>query len=266
MKDPAFLFYSQDFLTGVSDLTKEEIGQYIVLLCIHHQKGRLKLKQMIAVLGCEPSEEVLDKFEKDEEGLYFNRRLELEANKRKSYRQKQSERAKKRWAKDKPEESAITPIPPLLTRHMIPELRDQINATASATAMPVENENEDTSKKVSEEEEILTKIFEFFSKLCDGEYKAIGVNGRVTQYGSSLKRLLREGYTPKQVVDVIIHKHEQWADNPQMKGALTPRVLFDYRKFENYVDEVPKRIRERKKNAIPSTKKDISDLGFKGFK
>ena len=40
-RDPAFLFYSSDFLSGIADLNMEERGQYITLLCVQHQKGRL---------------------------------------------------------------------------------------------------------------------------------------------------------------------------------------------------------------------------------
>jgi len=43
-KDPAFLFYSSDFLSGITDLTMEERGQYITLLCLQHQKGSLSEK------------------------------------------------------------------------------------------------------------------------------------------------------------------------------------------------------------------------------
>jgi len=41
-KDPAFLFYSSDFLSGTFTLSNEHKGMYITLLCLQHQKGRLK--------------------------------------------------------------------------------------------------------------------------------------------------------------------------------------------------------------------------------
>ena len=40
-KDPAFLFYSNDFLTGTYTMTDEQVGKYIRLLCLQHQKGEL---------------------------------------------------------------------------------------------------------------------------------------------------------------------------------------------------------------------------------
>lgn len=49
MKDPAFLFYSSDFLSGTLLMSDEEIGQYIKLLCLQHQKGHLKEKDMMNI-------------------------------------------------------------------------------------------------------------------------------------------------------------------------------------------------------------------------
>ena len=43
-KDPAFVFYTGDFLNGVIDMTMEERGQYITLLCFQHQKGHISQK------------------------------------------------------------------------------------------------------------------------------------------------------------------------------------------------------------------------------
>ena len=84
MKDPAFLFYSSDFLSGTMLMTDEEIGQYIKLLCLQHQKGHLKEKDMLNI--CKTyNEDIFSKFKKDEEGKYYNERLEYEANKRKAY-------------------------------------------------------------------------------------------------------------------------------------------------------------------------------------
>ncbi len=83
-KDPAFLFYSADFIVGVSDLTMEERGQYITLLCLQHQKGRLN-KRTIDLSIPNVSQYVLDKFDKDENGLYYNKRVEEEIEKRNKY-------------------------------------------------------------------------------------------------------------------------------------------------------------------------------------
>ena len=81
MSNPAVLFYTSDFLTGVLDLTMEERGQYITLLCVQHQKGHLK-EETIRLLVGSVSVNVLNKFIKDENGFYYNPRMELEKEKR----------------------------------------------------------------------------------------------------------------------------------------------------------------------------------------
>lgn len=125
MKDPAFLFYSKDFLTGVADLTMEERGQYITLLCLQHQKGRLTRK-LIDLAAPDATADVLSKFEKDEQGNFFNRRLEEEASKRANHSDKQRDRALKGWEKrkQKTNKKDATAYP-----------------TAEATALPLVNAN-----------------------------------------------------------------------------------------------------------------------------
>lgn len=95
MKDPAFLFYSSDFLSGTMLMTDEDVGKYIRLLCLQHQKGHLKEKDMLSI--CKTfNEDIFSKFKKDEEGNYYNERLEYESNKRKAYSESRRNNRKKR--------------------------------------------------------------------------------------------------------------------------------------------------------------------------
>ncbi len=87
-KDPAVLFYTSDFLSGVSDLTMEERGQYITLLCLQHQKGHLSMKQIKLAVG-KPTDDVLAKFIKDAKGKYYHDRMEEEIIKRQKFHQRQ---------------------------------------------------------------------------------------------------------------------------------------------------------------------------------
>jgi uncharacterized protein YdaU (DUF1376 family) len=84
MRDPAVLFYTGDFLNGCSDLTFEERGQYITLLCLQHQKGRLSEKTIRLSVGS-VSVDVLSKFVKDDEGCYYNQRMDEEIEKRRQF-------------------------------------------------------------------------------------------------------------------------------------------------------------------------------------
>ncbi len=79
-KDPAFLFYSSDFMIGTMDMTDEEVGKYIRLLCRQHLKGNIHPKFMGDL-----SEEILSKFVQDNQGNYYNKRLKHEIDRRRKY-------------------------------------------------------------------------------------------------------------------------------------------------------------------------------------
>ena len=70
MKNPAVLLYTSDFITGTIFMSNEEVGAYIRLLCIQHQKGHLKKEEMIQI--CKSEEifnSVIIHFEQDENKL-----------------------------------------------------------------------------------------------------------------------------------------------------------------------------------------------------
>ena len=80
-KDPAVLFYTGDFLVGISLLTDEQAGQYIKLLCLQHQSGHIPKYHMLNI--CKSYDNpVFSKFTKDTDGLYYNVRMDEEIEKR----------------------------------------------------------------------------------------------------------------------------------------------------------------------------------------
>ena len=83
MKDPAVLFYTQDFLTGTMLMSAEQKGYYITLLCLQHQNGKLSERDMLKICG-EKDEDIWGKFIL-EDGFYINKRMFLEATKRANY-------------------------------------------------------------------------------------------------------------------------------------------------------------------------------------
>jgi hypothetical protein len=101
-KIPSFNFYSQDFLIGCADMTMEERGQYITLLCLQHQKGHLSAKAIMLGIGLPPDKipDVMRKFKTDIDGLFYNERLEQEAVKKSKYIQHQIDNVNKRWHPD----------------------------------------------------------------------------------------------------------------------------------------------------------------------
>ena len=94
-KDPAFLFYSSDFLTGTLLMSMEQKGKFITLLCIQHQKGHMSERDMLQICGTY-DEDIFDKFQKDVDGKFFNQRLKEEIDKRKSYSESRRNNRKKK--------------------------------------------------------------------------------------------------------------------------------------------------------------------------
>jgi uncharacterized protein YdaU (DUF1376 family) len=95
-KDPAFLFYTNDFDAKTKFFTHEQVGMYLRLLIAQHQNGHLTEKQMVFVCGAK-DEEVFSKFSTDTDGKFFNERLEAEIAKRKSYSDSRKANIAKRY-------------------------------------------------------------------------------------------------------------------------------------------------------------------------
>lgn len=198
MKDPAFLFYSSDFLSGTMLMTDEEIGQYIKLLCLQHQKGHLKEKDMLNI--CKTyNEDIFSKFRKDEEGNYYNERLEYEANKRKAY----SESRRNNRKKKETHEEDMKNICNSYEKHMENEnINENINITV------IKDNRKRGSKGKKEEEKIQ---FAEFVSMTNVEHEKL-----VNTYG--------EEFT-KQCITIL--------DN--YKGANGKKYKSDYRAILNWV-------------------------------
>jgi uncharacterized protein YdaU (DUF1376 family) len=125
-KDPAFLFYPNDFDAATKFFTDEQVGKYLRLLIAQFQHGRLNRKQITFILGSEPDEEILSKFKVDDQGKYYNERLEAEITKRKAFSESRRKNVQKRY------ESATSVSTSLPT---------------SEVRMENENENENKSTK-----------------------------------------------------------------------------------------------------------------------
>ena len=141
-KDPAFLLYSSDFLTGTIFMSDEQVGIYIRLLCAQHQHGGIINKQSFSSkVGTD--ELIREKFIECEEGFY-NKRLLYEMGIRTKKSTSMSNNAIIRWEKEKLcKSNAIA-----LQKHM------QIECKTDAIAMQPEDEDEDVNINNNKEENI----------------------------------------------------------------------------------------------------------------
>lgn len=95
-KDPAFLFYYQDFLVGTDEFTNEQVGAYIRCLCIQAAKGGISQNHMIKICESSANHDVIKRkfLWCPEDGVYRNTRLFDEIDKRKKYCESRSKNKK----------------------------------------------------------------------------------------------------------------------------------------------------------------------------
>jgi hypothetical protein len=91
-KDPAVLFYTSDFLSGTFTMSNEQVGKYIRLLCLQHQKGKLTEKDMLSICKAY-DDEIWCKFIK-EDGAFYNERMYNETVRRQKFSESRRNNAK----------------------------------------------------------------------------------------------------------------------------------------------------------------------------
>lgn len=144
MKDPAFLFYSSDFLTGTMIMSYEDKGKYITILSYMHQNGRLS-EETIRLLVGSVSDMLRLKFSIDKKGFWFNERLEIEIEKRRNFIESRHENGKKGGRPIKTDKKEET------DRLIVGKPKDNliINEDINEDINENDNEKEDKIKKAS---------------------------------------------------------------------------------------------------------------------
>jgi uncharacterized protein YdaU (DUF1376 family) len=127
-KDPAFLFYPGDYVSGTMGMTFEEKGAYMDLLMLQFNRGHMNTHMIQHTVG-HLWEQVKCKFIQDNEGLWYNVRLDVEKEKRKTFTESRRNNMK---PKDKP--SYEPPYETHMQHHMDSHM---------------ENENENINKDIN---------------------------------------------------------------------------------------------------------------------
>lgn len=99
-KDPAILFYFNDWHGGTVTFSRFLKGCYMDLLHAQFNSGGLSIDEIKTVLGSDFGSSwptLQKKFKIEEDGLYYNKRLLFEKNRRQEFKISQSEKSKKRW-------------------------------------------------------------------------------------------------------------------------------------------------------------------------
>jgi uncharacterized protein YdaU (DUF1376 family) len=163
-KDPAFLFYPNDYMGGTLGMTLEEKGAYMELLILQFNKGHFTIEQAKKLLNGSFErlwEVVKEKFIEDETRGFFNERLEQEKNKRKNFNNKQKEKGSKGGRpKKNPNETQIKPVG-----------YENDNPNKSL----LENENENTNDNASFEKSeklLMPALYKIFVEKNSGYLKS----------------------------------------------------------------------------------------------
>lgn len=173
-KDPAFLFYPSDFLTGTMFFSNEEIGIYTKLLCAQHQQNGSINKRIFDSMVSEDSI-IREKFKEDKEG-YYNQRLLDEMIKRKRKSDNLSANALKRWSNEKQKQC-------------------KSNAIASNLDMPIKDRDINKDKDLIDYES-LKNTWNYFAK----NYKLPEIKTLTKQRLTKLNLRLKEKFD---LIDIL---------------------------------------------------------------
>lgn len=208
-KDPAVLFYTGDFLVGTMKMNYAQKGKYIQLLCLQHQEGHLSEDDMLSVCG-DYDEKIFSKFVKDDDGLYYNERMEEESIKRRRF----VESRQRNLFKTDKEKQVATHKSDHMDTHMANHTEDRM-------------ENENINENIND----IKIIIEYLNMSLKTRYRYT-----TKSIQSHIRARLKEGFTVDDFKSVIDKKKRGWMGTDFQK-YLRPDTLFGT-KFQCYLNEI----------------------------
>lgn len=184
-KDPAFLFYSQDFIVGVQTLPFEDRGKYITILCQMHQQGRMDEETIRFIVGS-VSVKLKAKFMIDENGNWYNERLEAETIKRNKFTESRRDNGKMggRPKKDKPKGKPTNNLVHIHKDNLMGNVNEDVNVIDNVIKnKDIEDRNKDIDKDESENFDNL--FLRAFDEITCDRYKS---SYREVDLGAELQR------------------------------------------------------------------------------
>lgn len=239
-KDPAFLFYPGDFLIGTAELTNEEVGQYIRILAYMHQKGRLKEETIRLLLGS-ISDNLKCKFGIDDNGFWYNERLEKEIEKRRNFYNSRLENGRK-GGRPKTTKNPIKTEP-----EPNPNLRV--------------NRNKIENKDINPEIELLVKDFYKYQESINP--KLVNVNDSLIKSSvDTIDKLIRiDDFTLDEIKTVLsfVVKDDFWSKQILSLASLRNKGKNGNTKFVNAKLSIKKSLSEKNRETIENWAKDYEN-------
>ncbi|MFA5243688.1 MAG: conserved phage C-terminal domain-containing protein [Pedobacter sp.] len=196
-KDPAFLFYPGDWLGGTMGMTFEDKGAYMELLMMQFTRGHMT-DHMIGQTVGQLWVNIQDKFKKDDQGLWFNERLDVEKEKRKSYTDSR---------------------------------KNNIKGTNQHTKKDKKTHGHMTSHMENVNKDVIISIVSYLNIKAEKKFKTDSDKTIKT-----ITARINEGYSENDFRKVIDTKCLKWKNDLKMSDYLRPETLFGT-KFESYLNE-----------------------------
>lgn len=153
-KDPAFLFYPADWMGGTMTMSRAHKGAYMDLLMCQFNQGHMTYDDVKTILGTDYEtmwEKLKTKFITDDAGLYYNKKLNDEILKRKSFT---DSRRKNLEGKH-----------PHMEPHMVPHTdKRMVNVNEDDNVIKDETDNKGTIKGKKGKKEFTPPTIEEFKK------------------------------------------------------------------------------------------------------
>ncbi len=140
-KDPATLFYFDNFLTATSLWDEAEVGQYIRILGYLSINGRLSEKELKKICENRVFEVVKSKLERDDDGLFFNHRMELERHKQQVRKESGKLGSKRRWDSKTDSKAIAKPMANPMAKRMAKRMPSNSYSNTITNTITITQEN-----------------------------------------------------------------------------------------------------------------------------
>lgn len=245
--------YTGDYLRDTADLSMREHGAYLLLLAFSWQRSSGlpdDLPRLYRIAKARDDEDrhavdyvVGEFFKIGEDGRFHNGRLERELVRHNALSKRGKAGAAGRWnGKDhaKPMldscETNAKPMAP--SPSPVPTSKVKSNVGLTPDEPPLPGKPEATTRELNR---AAVALLAFLNEKTGSHYQPVKANI------SMIVARIKEGFTEKEVRQVIANRCLAWASDPKMEEYLRPKTLFAASNFANYAG----RLGQRRADEVP---------------